>query len=89
MEWAPKVRINSIDVGLCRTEHTADHYGGDDGVAAIEGTIPLGRMAAPEEVGNVAAFLLSDLASYVSGASVECHGGGEPPVFLHVQKEHQ
>jgi NAD(P)-dependent dehydrogenase (short-subunit alcohol dehydrogenase family) len=85
IEWAPRVRMNSVDVGLCRTEHTDDHYGGDAGVAAIERTIPLGRMAEPEEVGNVAAFLASDLASYVSGASIECHGGGEPPIFLHAQ----
>lgn len=86
MEWAPKVRVNGIDVGLCRTEQTDDHYGGDSSVAAIEQTIPLGRMARPEEVGNVAAFLASDLASYVSGATVACHGGGEPPAFLIVRK---
>ncbi|GAB2457798.1 SDR family oxidoreductase [Nocardioides hungaricus] len=86
MEWAPKVRVNSIDVGLCRTEQTDDHYGDDASVAAIERTIPLGRMARPEEVGNVAAFLASDLASYVSGATVACHGGGEPPAFLIVSK---
>jgi NAD(P)-dependent dehydrogenase (short-subunit alcohol dehydrogenase family) len=86
MEWAPKVRVNAIDVGLCRTEQTDDHYGDDASVAAIEGTIPLGRMARPDEVGNVAAFLASDLASYVSGASVACHGGGEPPAFLIVSK---
>lgn len=41
-------------------------------------------MAQPREVGNVAVFLASDLASYVSGALVACHGGGEPPVFLHI-----
>jgi len=82
VEWAPRVRVNSIDVGLCRTEHSENHYGGDAGVAAIERTIPLGRMARPEEVGAVAAFLACDLASYVSGATLECHGGGEPPVFL-------
>jgi NAD(P)-dependent dehydrogenase (short-subunit alcohol dehydrogenase family) len=85
MEWGPKVRVNAIDVGLCRTEQTDDHYGGDDRVARIEATIPLGRMARPDEVGHVAVFLASDLASYVSGAIVGCHGGGEPPVFLHVQ----
>jgi NAD(P)-dependent dehydrogenase (short-subunit alcohol dehydrogenase family) len=90
VEWGPKVRVNTVDVGLCRTEQTADHYGGDETVAAIEATIPLGRMAEPVEVGNVVCFLASDLASYVSGASVECHGGGEPPVFLHVvQKENR
>jgi NAD(P)-dependent dehydrogenase (short-subunit alcohol dehydrogenase family) len=84
MEWGPRVRVNAIEVGLCRTEQTDDHYGGDERVAKIEATIPLGRMARPEEVGNVAVFLASDLASYVSGASVGCHGGGEPPVFLHI-----
>jgi len=84
MEWGPKVRVNAIDVGLCRTEQTDDHYGDDARVAAIEDTIPLGRMARPEEVGNVVAFLASDLASYVSGARVACDGGGEPPVFLHI-----
>jgi NAD(P)-dependent dehydrogenase (short-subunit alcohol dehydrogenase family) len=84
MEWGPKVRVNAIDVGLCRTENTDDHYGDDAKVAAIERTIPLGRMATPDEVGNVAVFLASDLASYVSGARVSCDGGGEPPVFLHI-----
>ena len=84
MEWAPKVRVNAIDVGLCRTEQTDDHYGGDERVAKIESTIPLGRMARPDEIGNVAVFLASDLASYVSGANVGCDGGGEPPIFLHV-----
>jgi NAD(P)-dependent dehydrogenase (short-subunit alcohol dehydrogenase family) len=86
MEWSPKVRVNSVEVGLCRTEQTDDHYGDDASVAAIERTIPLGRMASPEEVGNVVAFLASDLASYVSGATVACHGGGETPAFLLVQK---
>jgi NAD(P)-dependent dehydrogenase (short-subunit alcohol dehydrogenase family) len=85
VEWAPKVRMNAVDVGLCRTEHTDDHYGGDARVAAIERTIPLGRMADPTEVGHVVAFLAGDLASYVSGAQVACHGGGEPPIFLHVE----
>ena len=84
MEWGPKVRVNAVDVGLCRTEQTDDHYGDDTRVAAIERTIPLGRMARPDEVGYVAVFLASDLASYVSGARVTCDGGGEPPVFLHI-----
>jgi NAD(P)-dependent dehydrogenase (short-subunit alcohol dehydrogenase family) len=85
VEWAPRVRVNAVDVGLCRTENTDDHYGGDDRVAAIERTIPLGRMADPAEIGHVVAFLASDLASYVSGAQLACHGGGEPPTFLSVE----
>lgn len=82
VEWAPKVRVNAINVGLVRTEQTDLHYGGEEGVAAINKTIPLGRLANPEEVGAVAAFLASDLASYVSGSTIECHGGGERPAFL-------
>jgi NAD(P)-dependent dehydrogenase (short-subunit alcohol dehydrogenase family) len=90
VEWGPKVRVNSIDVGMVRTEQTVDHYADDATVRAIEDTIPLGRMADPAEIGHVVAFLASDLASYVSGANVYCHGGGEPPIFLHVvQKENQ
>jgi NAD(P)-dependent dehydrogenase (short-subunit alcohol dehydrogenase family) len=86
VEWAPRVRVNAIDVGMVRTEQTDQHYGGDDGVARIEETIPLGRMAHPLDVGHLAAFLASDLAAYVSGATIERHGGGEPPVFLSVQR---
>lgn len=82
VEWAPTVRLNSIDVGLVRTEQTDLHYGGEAGVAAIERTIPLRRLADPVEVGQVAAFLASPLASYVSGATIAVHGGGEPPPFL-------
>lgn len=89
VEWGPLVRINSVDVGLCRTEQTTDHYGDDATVAAVEATIPLGRMAEPQEIGHVVAFLASDLASYVSGATLACHGGGEPPVFLHVVTKEQ
>ena len=84
MEWGPKVRVNCIDVGLVRTGDTGDHYGSDETVAAIERTIPAGRMGRIEEIGNVVAFLASDLATYVSGASVACHGGGEFPVFQYI-----
>jgi NAD(P)-dependent dehydrogenase (short-subunit alcohol dehydrogenase family) len=82
VEWAPKVRVNAIDVGMVRTEQTDLHYGGTLGVSAIEATVPLGRLATPRDVGNVAAFLASSLAAYVSGATLEVHGGGEAPAFL-------
>lgn len=84
VEWAPKVRVNSIDVGLVLTEQTDLHYGGADGVAAIARTIPLGRLAAPRDIGNVAVFLASPLAAYVSGSTIAAHGGGEPPGWLSV-----
>ena len=82
VEWAPQVRVNSMDVGLVRTEQSHLHYGDDDGVAAVARTVPLGRLAEPRDVGNVAVFLASPLAAYVTGAAIEVHGGGERPAFL-------
>ena len=87
VEWAPRVRVVGIDVGMVRTERTDDHYGGDEGVARVSRTVPLGRLATPEDVGHLVAFLGSDLAGYVSGATIECHGGGEAPAFLAAAKE--
>lgn len=82
VEWAPRVRLNAINVGMVRTEQSDLHYGGESGVAAIAATVPLGRLATPRDIGNVAAFLASPLAAYISGATLEAHGGGEAPAFL-------
>lgn len=82
VEWAPKVRVNSVVVGPVETELSLLHYGDADGVAAVGATIPLGRLARPEDVGRCVAFLASPLAGYVSGATLEVHGGGERPAFL-------
>ena len=82
VEWAPKVRVNSVVAGMVRTEQSHLHYGDDDGIAAVGATVPLGRMARPEEIGACVAFLASPLASYVSGSTLTAHGGGEAPAFL-------
>lgn len=82
VEWAPKVRINSIIAGLIRTEQAHLHYGDEEGIAAVGRTIPLGRMAVPEDIGNACLFLGGPLSSYVSGTTVTVHGGGEAPAFL-------
>jgi NAD(P)-dependent dehydrogenase (short-subunit alcohol dehydrogenase family) len=82
VEWAPKVRVNSVVVGMVETEQSELFYGDADSVAAISANVPLGRLAKPADVGWAAAFLASDAASYISGASLEVHGGGEPPHYL-------
>ncbi|MGW2424595.1 SDR family oxidoreductase [Streptomyces sp. NPDC001709] len=82
VEWAPEVRVNTLVVGMVRTELSQLHYGGPDGIAAVSGTVPLGRLAAPADVGAAAVFLASDAAAYISGASLHVHGGGERPAFL-------
>jgi NAD(P)-dependent dehydrogenase (short-subunit alcohol dehydrogenase family) len=78
LEWAPKVRVNHITAGLIRTESAAEHYG-KDGSAAVERVIPMGRMASPADVASACLFLASPLASYVTGADLAVHGGGEIP----------
>lgn len=82
VEWAPDVRVNTLVLGMVRTEGSALHYGDAQGVAAVGRTVPLGRLAEPEEAGEAAVFLASGRAGYVSGASLLVHGGGERPAFL-------
>jgi NAD(P)-dependent dehydrogenase (short-subunit alcohol dehydrogenase family) len=82
VEWAPKVRVNSVVVGMVETEQSDLFYGDAESIAAISKNVPLGRLATPDDVGWAAAFLASDAASYISGASLEVHGGGEPPHYL-------
>lgn len=86
VEWAPAIRVNSLAVGMVRTEQAHLHYGDAEAVAAVGRTVPLGRLAEPEEIGNCVAFLASPLASYVSGATLVVHGGGEAPAFLAAAK---
>lgn len=82
VEWAPKVRLNAIAAGLIKTEQAHLHYGDEAGIAAVSSTVPLNRMANPSDIGDVCLFLASDLSSYVTGACLTVHGGGEKPAFL-------
>ncbi|MBO0680880.1 SDR family oxidoreductase [Mycolicibacterium sp. S2-37] len=82
VEWAPRVRVNSVVVGMVETEQSELFYGDAESVAAVAATVPLGRLATPADIGWAAAFLASDAASYISGATLEVHGGGEPPTYL-------
>lgn len=81
-EWLPKVRVNLVTVGMVRTELAHLHYGDEEGVRRTGAQIPIGRLALPEEIGDACVYLSSPLASYVSGATIEVHGGGDWPPFL-------
>jgi NAD(P)-dependent dehydrogenase (short-subunit alcohol dehydrogenase family) len=82
VEWAPKVRVNAVIAGMVHTEQSHLFYGDEAGIAAVGATVPLGRIAEPIDIGNACVFLASEQASYVSGASLLVHGGGERPAFL-------
>jgi NAD(P)-dependent dehydrogenase (short-subunit alcohol dehydrogenase family) len=78
LEWAPKVRVNHITVGLIRTEQAAEFYGSDGG-ASVAKLIPMGRMAEPADVAAACLYLASPQAAYLTGADLPVHGGGELP----------
>ncbi len=88
VEWAPKVRVNAVTAGLILTEQAALHYGDQAGIARVAATIPLQRLAAPEDIGDTCLYLASPLARYVSGADITVHGGGERPAFLDAAQSH-
>jgi NAD(P)-dependent dehydrogenase (short-subunit alcohol dehydrogenase family) len=82
VEWAPKVRVNAVVAGMVATEQAEIFYGDAQSQAAVAGTVPLGRLAQPNDIGWATAFLASDAAAYISGATLPVHGGGEPPPYL-------
>lgn len=79
LEWAPRVRVNQITVGLLDTERTAETYGED--VTAVEATVPMGRLASVKDVAAACLMLASPALSYVTGADLVVDGGGEVPAF--------
>lgn len=82
MEWAPRVRVNALIVGLAETEAALKHYGGTEGVARVGAAVPMGRMARGGDIAEAVLWLASDAAAYVTGAEIALHGGGERPPFL-------
>jgi NAD(P)-dependent dehydrogenase (short-subunit alcohol dehydrogenase family) len=67
------ITANVVAPGFIDTDMTAEL--GEERVAAIRAQIPLGRLAQPEEVAGVVAWLASDAAAYITGAIIPVDGG--------------
>ena len=74
-EWARDgITSNAVSPGMVDTP-MARAGTSDERMAEIVSAIPLGRLADPGEVANLVCFLASDEAAYITGASVDIHGG--------------
>ena len=86
MEWGPKVRVNAVIGGLVATGGADAHYGGPSGLARVAASLPARRMGQPADIADACLYLASSLATYVSGAALAVHGGGERPSFLELAR---
>ena len=68
------------------TEQAELHYGDESGEAAVAATIPAGRMGTADDLAGACLYLVSPLATYVSGSNLLVHGGGEKPAYLEAAK---
>ena len=70
-----QIRVNAVCPGLIRTRLTERHFSSPVVLKDYFRAIPLGRGGMPEEVANASAFLASDLASFITGATLFVDGG--------------
>jgi 3-oxoacyl-[acyl-carrier protein] reductase len=77
VELAPRITVNCVAPGWVDTEMSAIPYTADGGAGrrAIERTIPMGRVATPEEIAGPIVFLCSDLARFLTGEILNVNGG--------------
>lgn len=74
VEWAPhNIRVNAIAPGSIATPRIPDTP--EARAQTAQGPIPMKRRGTTDEIGKVATFLVSDLASYVTGHTVPVDGG--------------
>lgn len=75
-EWAPLgVRVNAIAPGWIETEMNEPLRRDPDWYERVRATIPMGRWGTAEEVANVALFLASEAATYITGSVIVVDGG--------------
>ena len=75
LELAPHgIRVNAIAPGLTDTAQPR-HGNTEDEIAAMARAVPLGRMARPEDIADVAVFLASSAARHVTGQTIHVNGG--------------
>jgi len=72
-ELAPLVRVNSVSPGLVRTEMA--RFVWEHAEESVAAGLPLGRIGRPEDVARAVRWLVSDEASWITGADLLVDGG--------------
>lgn len=72
---ACNIRVNALLPGLTDTKFTAALTQNPDIINAVLPTIPMGRIAKPEEMAGAVLYLVSDAASYTTGICLNVDGG--------------
>lgn len=76
LEFAGRgIRVNSVGPGAVDTPINAAWTGDPVKRGVVESHIPMGRVASPEEIAGVLAFLASSEASYITGQTIYACGG--------------
>ncbi|WP_295202523.1 SDR family oxidoreductase [uncultured Chryseobacterium sp.] len=70
-----KIRVNSICPGAIQTPINTDAWDTPEALKSLLTLIPYDRIGQPEDIGNLAAFLASDLSDYITGTSIFVDGG--------------
>ena len=74
-ELAPdRVRVNCVAPGWTTTDMSREAMEAE-GIESIRASMPLGRIAQPEDPAGAAVFLLSPLASFITGSTITVDGG--------------
>jgi NAD(P)-dependent dehydrogenase (short-subunit alcohol dehydrogenase family) len=69
------IRVNTVSPGMVRTGMTEAVYADAEIAAARDALVPIGRVARPDDIADVIAFLLSPQARYVNGHDLIVDGG--------------
>lgn len=81
LEYGSEVRFNAIAPGQIGTRMMQKIMDNPDRLAATVATIPAARLAKPQEVADVVAWLISDASSFVNGAIIPVDGGETAGIF--------